>query len=184
VQLKNISALAAACLLSSLAAAQGLESRVISGKTVESLRFGPDMTDVQILIPNDDGKGTMTAGTERLPAKVAIPVHFHPQTEEFIYVLEGEGTVTLDDKVSKVSAGDMILIAPGARHGLVNTGSGNLKMLWSYNNRKMVNFFREFSFKDAADRNARATHAFWDMLAKKYSDTIVVLLPEGEPKHD
>jgi quercetin dioxygenase-like cupin family protein len=171
-------------MLSSLAAAQGLESRVISAQDVESMRFGPDMTDVQILIPNDDGKGTMTAGTERLPAKVAIPVHFHPGTEEFIYVLEGEGTATLDDKVSKVKAGDMILIAPGARHGLTNTGTGNLKILWSYNNKKMISFFREFSFKDAADRDARATHEFWAMLAKKYSDTIVLLLPEGGPKHD
>lgn len=180
----QIAALTLAVLASPLAAAHGPKSQVIHAKTAEAVKFGPDLTDIQILIPNDDGQGTMTAGTERLPSKVSIPVHFHPGTEEFIYIVEGEGEASLDGEVSKVTAGDIILIAPGTHHGLSNTGTGTLKMLWSYNNKKMVDFFREFSFKDAADRDARATRAYWDVLAEKYKSAIVLLPPPGGAKHE
>lgn len=184
----HLAALAMAVLFSPLAGAHpgehGAQSQIIRAASTETVKFGPDLTELQILIPNDDGQGTMSAGTERLPAKVGIPVHVHPGTEEFIYVVDGEGEVSLDGKLSMVAAGDMILVPPGTRHGLRNTGSTALKILWSYNDSRMIAFFREFSYKNPADRDARATRAAWEVLAEKYKNAIVVLPTQGGPKHD
>ena len=51
--------------------------------------------------------------------------HYHKQTTEMYYVLEGRGEMELDGQVHPVAAGDAILIQPGCRHRAV----GNLKIL-------------------------------------------------------
>ena len=42
--------------------------------------------------------------------------HYHKQSEEFYFVLEGDGTMEIDGEVRPVKAGDAILIPPGAWH--------------------------------------------------------------------
>ena len=43
--------------------------------------------------------------------------HYHKKTTELYYVLEGEGTVTLDGKKQEVKKGTIIHIPPGVVHG-------------------------------------------------------------------
>ena len=43
--------------------------------------------------------------------------HYHKKTTELYYVLEGEGTVTLDGKKQEVKKGTIIHIPPGVIHG-------------------------------------------------------------------
>ena len=42
--------------------------------------------------------------------------HYHAETEEIYFVLEGSGTMDVDGVTRRVSVGDAVLIAPGARH--------------------------------------------------------------------
>jgi mannose-6-phosphate isomerase-like protein (cupin superfamily) len=42
--------------------------------------------------------------------------HRHLQTEEIYFVLEGIGTMELDDESRRVGPGDAVLIPPGAQH--------------------------------------------------------------------
>lgn len=42
--------------------------------------------------------------------------HYHKNTTEFYYVLEGEGTLELDGESVPVSAGSAVLIRPNVRH--------------------------------------------------------------------
>jgi mannose-6-phosphate isomerase-like protein (cupin superfamily) len=51
-----------------------------------------------------------------LPAGSATERHYHKQSEEFYFVLEGEGTVEIDGETKPVAVGDAILIPPGAWH--------------------------------------------------------------------
>jgi len=55
--------------------------------------------------------------------------HHHRLSEEIYYLIEGSGEMELDGERRPVAAGDAILIPPGARHRIANTGDGPLRML-------------------------------------------------------
>ncbi len=54
-------------------------------------------------------------------------LHFHRLSEEFYFILEGSGSIRVDDEVSEVAAGDAILIPPGAVHTI--TAKRDLRFL-------------------------------------------------------
>ncbi len=65
----------------------------------------------------------------RLPPHAATTPHYHPQTEEIYYILEGRGSMQVDKEIRSVGPGDAIAIPPGTRHQIRNTDSVVLKFL-------------------------------------------------------
>ncbi len=63
----------------------------------------------------------------RLPAGSATQRHHHKASEEFYFILEGEGTMELDGETREVGPGDAILIPPGAWHTI--TARADLRLL-------------------------------------------------------
>ena len=57
------------------------------------------------------------------------PPHWHPDSEEVIHVLDGEGVTWVDGKDFPMRPGDTIRIAPNERHVTRNTGDRPLKLL-------------------------------------------------------
>lgn len=55
--------------------------------------------------------------------------HFHRASEEIYFFTSGSGRIRLGDEESEVSAGDTVVIPPGTRHKLWNTGSKPLRLL-------------------------------------------------------
>ncbi|HWL52558.1 MAG TPA: cupin domain-containing protein [Chthoniobacteraceae bacterium] len=51
-----------------------------------------------------------------LPEGVATERHYHRLSEEFYFLLEGSGEITLDEQTRAVGPGDAILIPPGVWH--------------------------------------------------------------------
>lgn len=51
-----------------------------------------------------------------LPAGAATERHYHRLTEEFYFLLEGDGVMEVDGETREVRAGDAILIPAGAWH--------------------------------------------------------------------
>jgi mannose-6-phosphate isomerase-like protein (cupin superfamily) len=51
-----------------------------------------------------------------LPAGAATMRHWHRESEEFYFILEGCGTMEVDGVTRGVAAGDAVLIPPGAWH--------------------------------------------------------------------
>lgn len=51
-----------------------------------------------------------------LPQGAATDPHYHKQSEEFYFILEGTGEMTIEGETRAVGPGDGILIPPGARH--------------------------------------------------------------------
>ena len=66
---------------------------------------------------------------ETLPAGAAVTRHFHTETEEVYYVLEGAGRMTVGECVREVSAGDAVYIPRGSAHTLENTGAVPMTIL-------------------------------------------------------
>ena len=65
----------------------------------------------------------------RLPVGCSTTPHFHPQTEEIYYILEGVGKMQIGDQLRDVVVGDAIAIPAGARHQITNSGDQTLKFL-------------------------------------------------------
>ncbi|MGE9270087.1 MAG: cupin domain-containing protein [Verrucomicrobiales bacterium] len=51
-----------------------------------------------------------------LPAGAATERHWHKESEEFYFLLEGSGVMEIDGEVQPVGEGDAILIPAGAWH--------------------------------------------------------------------
>jgi len=51
-----------------------------------------------------------------LPAGAATDRHYHKLSEEFYFVLEGEGEMEIDGERKRVGPGDAVLIPAGAWH--------------------------------------------------------------------
>lgn len=64
-----------------------------------------------------------------LPPGVSVGVHAHTHDEEYYYIISGEGIMTLDDQEFPVVAGDITAVYPGGRHGLVNSGAEDLRII-------------------------------------------------------
>jgi oxalate decarboxylase/phosphoglucose isomerase-like protein (cupin superfamily) len=60
--------------------------------------------------------------------------HNHPESEEILYVLSGEGEQMLDDReVFRVKPGDTIYVPTGIFHSTRNTGWEPMRLLAVYN---------------------------------------------------
>ena len=55
--------------------------------------------------------------------------HYHRESEEIYYVVEGAGELEVDGERRRVETGDAALIAPGARHQIRADGAGRLRFL-------------------------------------------------------
>jgi mannose-6-phosphate isomerase-like protein (cupin superfamily) len=55
--------------------------------------------------------------------------HFHTRSEEIYYILHGQGEVNIEGETSTLSKGDAVVIAPGARHQIRNSGAEDLVVL-------------------------------------------------------
>ncbi len=55
-------------------------------------------------------------GTIELQAGVEVPEHDHPGSTEVLYILEGEGTMTVAGKKYPVVAGIAVQVPPGVKH--------------------------------------------------------------------
>ena len=63
------------------------------------------------------------------PGAAPRPPHWHPDSEECIHVVAGEGITWVDGAEFPMRPGDTIRIAPGERHVTRNTGTVPLTLL-------------------------------------------------------
>jgi len=80
--------------------------------------------------------GLPTGGTSKqslaeaqLEPGQATERHYHGETEEIYFVLEGEAEMEVDGERSAIRSGDAVPIAPGAWHQIRNAGEGPLRIL-------------------------------------------------------
>jgi mannose-6-phosphate isomerase-like protein (cupin superfamily) len=65
----------------------------------------------------------------RIAPGQATQPHYHPQTEEIYYILEGQGRMWIGRECRDVGPGDAIAIPPGEPHQIKNTGMTTLLFL-------------------------------------------------------
>ncbi len=66
-----------------------------------------------------------------VPPGTTTLLHKHHKTEEFYYILEGEGKMVLGEKTFKVIVGDTICITANTSHQITAIGDSDLRFLCS-----------------------------------------------------
>ena len=79
---------------------------------------------------------------EILPGK-RNALHFHPNCEEVLYVISGQGTQSFDGRTAELKAGMTICIPAGVKHNLLNTGTEPIKCLISFSSGDRQTVFLE-----------------------------------------
>ena len=63
------------------------------------------------------------------PGERVRPAHSHPNGEEVIYIVSGEGRVLVAGDIAAVQSGSVVLFPQGAVHMLHNTGTTEMKVV-------------------------------------------------------
>ncbi|MFA6018096.1 MAG: cupin domain-containing protein [Patescibacteria group bacterium] len=58
-----------------------------------------------------------------IPSGEDIGEETHEHVEQALYFQSGTGEAILDGKVSKIGAGDLVMVTPGTTHNFINTGN-------------------------------------------------------------
>lgn len=87
-----------------------------------------------LVTPSQTTGANLTFGEVILLPEQGHERHHHPQAEEILYVLSGEGEQMVDDQESfRIRAGDLVHIPKGVYHSTYNKGWEPLRLLAIYN---------------------------------------------------
>jgi quercetin dioxygenase-like cupin family protein len=93
-------------------------------------KIKPDMEGAkgvykQVPISREDGAPTFSFRVFTIEPGGHTPLHKHP-FEHLNYIIEGHGTVFVEDGKHELKKGDFIMILPGERHQYRNTSTSEL----------------------------------------------------------
>lgn len=87
-----------------------------------------------LVSPSTTPGAQMTFGEVMLLPGKGHTRHNHPDAEEVLYILSGEGEQTVNDGAPfPVRAGDVLYIPTGAYHSTINTGWEPIRLIAIYN---------------------------------------------------
>ena len=91
------------------------------------------------------GSRSLSMGNQDIPVGGGIPGHVHEKEEEILFFHEGTGEVEVDGEVFPVKAGMSVFLPVGVPHGLRNTGSIPLRLLWVFSPPGYEDIFRQMA---------------------------------------
>ncbi len=85
---------------------------------------------------------TFTSGVQVLPAGCHVREHGHKRNHELIFIYEGTGRCTIEDKEYMLEPGVTVMFGRYARHIIENTGNTDMKMFWVFFPPALEHWFR------------------------------------------
>ena len=82
--------------------------------------------------PEVTGGERFSAGVVKLEPGKGHERHTHPESDEILFVIRGEGEQEVADQTRDIEAGEMVFVPQGVEHGTVNTGWEPLLLLAVY----------------------------------------------------
>ena len=83
----------------------------------------------EILAPRNSVIKRQSLAEARVKPRQTTEEHYHIETEEIYYILQGKGCMVIDGEDRDVKVFDGIAIPPGARHKITNIGDDDLVFL-------------------------------------------------------
>ena len=95
----------------------------------------------EIIFPSEEGllitKASPRTGTQgavmfydEMPPGDTSGVHYHTQADEFFYVLQGRGTITIGNQDTVIEAGDTVVVLVGEDHRITSSEEDPLKVVY------------------------------------------------------
>jgi oxalate decarboxylase/phosphoglucose isomerase-like protein (cupin superfamily) len=107
------------------------EKRFVSADDVETQLF--EWGALKWLnTPDVTGSDRFSAGVVRLEPGKGHERHNHPDSDEVLYVVSGEGEQVVGNETRDIEAGEMVFIPRSVYHSTVNTGWEPLTLLAVY----------------------------------------------------
>lgn len=82
--------------------------------------------------PEVTGAEHFSTGIVQLEPKKGHERHNHPESEEILYVISGEGIQTVADEEFRITSGDMVYIPEGVMHSTINATWEPLRLVAAY----------------------------------------------------
>jgi len=146
------------------AASQGYVLGAAEGEHLVHFR---DHGNIFIKVGAATGSSNLALGTQQVTLGAGIPIHRHLEMDEAFYVLEGKGTVILDDLPHTFDKGATFSIPKNSWHGFKNPDS-ELLLLWVVTPAGLDGFFRETCSPPGAPAK-QFTHEQLNAIARKYA---------------
>jgi mannose-6-phosphate isomerase-like protein (cupin superfamily) len=83
----------------------------------------------ELIHPSIHGNRNQSLAEATVAPESRTRLHWHQIAEEIYFILEGSGLMTVGEEVFPVGIGDSVLIQPGKRHRIENTGRSPLRVL-------------------------------------------------------
>lgn len=83
----------------------------------------------EFLNPHNSPLHNQSLAEATLAPAQCTAAHFHPQSEEIYFILEGHGVMEIESEKRAVGVGDAIAIPNGQTHRIRNDGDGILRFL-------------------------------------------------------
>jgi mannose-6-phosphate isomerase-like protein (cupin superfamily) len=103
--------------------------RVENLEAVEPFTTLDGSTIREVAGPAIDSARNQSLAEASLPPGGATAEHYHRTTEEIYFFTHGSGRMRLGDDERDVGPGDTVVIPPGTRHKLWNSGDEPLRLL-------------------------------------------------------
>jgi putative monooxygenase len=98
------------------------QRKVVAREVAANCRCGGEIR--VLLSPATVGATTGFLGVLRLDPGEHVTEHYHPYSEEFLYVVRGRLLVRVDGEPVELVAGEALLVPIEVRHRVENTGDG------------------------------------------------------------
>ena len=118
------------------------QAYVLGPAAVEHLIHFRDHGHIFIKAGSATGWDDLAVGTQQVTLAAGIPIHRHFHMDEAFYILEGAGTVVLNDVPHPFEKGGTIFIPRNTWHGFANPDH-ELLLLWAVTPAGLDGFFRE-----------------------------------------
>ena len=88
--------------------------------------------DVRWVIGPPQGASLIAFGQSTYPRGATHELHYHPNAEEVVMILNGRGTQLVGEDLLELGPGDMCLIPRGAPHQFTGTSDEDAIMIWAF----------------------------------------------------
>ena len=85
---------------------------------------------VILKLPMIEKTNFITFGILEIASGKNTKEHSHDTGEEFMFIIEGDGCIILDEKRHEITKGDLIFIKSHQRHQIINVSKKYLKLLF------------------------------------------------------
>jgi mannose-6-phosphate isomerase-like protein (cupin superfamily) len=147
------------------------EGFVLDAKAHETYMIAGRQAPVTIIVDKTKrGINSISFCIEEIFPNDRIPIHKHQNEVEVIYIQKGTGIFTLGEKEYPIREGSAAFVPKGVWHGLQNTGSENITMMFSFTPSGFEGYFREIGVLRGEEWKGKTPEEF-SAAAKKYGIT-------------